>query len=235
MDKLYVVMPAYNEADNIRQVISDWYPVVENTGKDSRLVIVDDGSKDDTYKILTEIDEHYPQLISLTKKNSGHGSTILYAYRYALASGADYVFQTDSDGQTMAEYFSPFWEARNDYDMIIGCRIIREDGFFRLVITRVLRVVIWLFFGVRIRDANIAYRLMKASTLREVLAKIPAEFYLSNTLISIGFAKMKKHVKSIPVKVRPRQGGVNSVYAPQIVKIGFRAIKDLYRLRKEFK
>jgi glycosyltransferase involved in cell wall biosynthesis len=228
-------MPAYNAAESIRQVISDWYPVVAGVSEDSRLVIVDDGSKDSTFKILTEIDEHYPQLITLTKKKSGHGATILYAYRFALASGADYIFQTDSDGQALTEFFPLFWEARHNYDMVIGCRVTQEDGLFRIIIARGLRFAIWLFFGVRIRDANLAYRLMKASALKEVLKRIPAEFYLSNALTSIAFAKLKKRVKSIPVKVRPRQGGGNVVFLPQIIKIVFRAIKDLYRFRKEFR
>jgi glycosyltransferase involved in cell wall biosynthesis len=228
-------MPAYNAAESIRQVISDWYPVVAGVSEDSRLVIVDDGSKDSTYKILTEIDEHYPQLIALTKKHSGHGATILYAYRLALASGADYIFQTDSDGQALTEFFPLFWEARHNYDMVIGCRVTQEDGLFRIVIARGLRFAIWLFFGVRIRDANLAYRLMKASALKEVLKRIPTEFYLSNALISIAFAKLKKRVKSIPVKVRPRQGGGKTVFFPQTIEIGFRAIKDLYRFRKEFR
>ena len=49
MDKLYIVIPAYNEEANIEQVIRDWYSVVEKVGGESRLVIIDDGSKDSTF------------------------------------------------------------------------------------------------------------------------------------------------------------------------------------------
>lgn len=86
-------MPAYNEEANIRTVVEQWHPVVEQIGEDSRVVIVDDGSKDATYRVLEELRATYPQLIGLTKKNSGHGSTCLYAYRYAIEQGADYVFR----------------------------------------------------------------------------------------------------------------------------------------------
>lgn len=51
--------------------------------------------------------DRYPQLIGITKPNSGHGATVLYAYKYAIQNGADYVFQTDSDGQTLTEEFIP--------------------------------------------------------------------------------------------------------------------------------
>ena len=46
MDKLYIVIPAYNEQDNIEEVVKDWYPIVEQRGEESKLVIIDDGSKD---------------------------------------------------------------------------------------------------------------------------------------------------------------------------------------------
>ena len=52
MDTLYIVIPAYNEQANIEEVVNDWYPVIEERNDLSRLVIIDDGSRDDTYKVL---------------------------------------------------------------------------------------------------------------------------------------------------------------------------------------
>ena len=51
-DKLYIVMPAYNEQANIETVVQQWHPVVEKVGADSRLMIVNDGSKDNTINII---------------------------------------------------------------------------------------------------------------------------------------------------------------------------------------
>ena len=110
MESLFIVIPAYNERDTIRQVIEEWYSIVETVSVDSRLVIVNDGSKDDTYEIMKKCVEERPQFIALTKTNSGHGATVLYAYQYALEQKADYFFQTDSDGQTRPEEFWSFWE-----------------------------------------------------------------------------------------------------------------------------
>ena len=114
-DSLYIVIPAYNEEENIKNVVNDWYPVIDKLSDDSRLVVVNDGSKDTTYEVLKSMQEKCPKLIALSKENGGHGDTILYGYKYALDQGADYVFQTDSDGQTYASEFEDFWKERNQY------------------------------------------------------------------------------------------------------------------------
>lgn len=109
MDTLYIIIPAYNEADNIRNVANEWYRIIEShneCGK-SRLMVIDDGSKDETFNILNDMKKDKPLLIAVKKENSGHGSTLLYGYRYAMEMGADFIFQTDSDGQTRAEESIP--------------------------------------------------------------------------------------------------------------------------------
>ena len=112
-DTLYIVIPAYNEEMNIEDVARDWHKVVENVGPASRLVIINDGSKDHTYEKLCELAKELPQLEAVTKPNGGHGATVLYGYRYALEHGADYIFQTDSDGQTLTSEFPAFWKGWN--------------------------------------------------------------------------------------------------------------------------
>ena len=123
-DRLFIIIPAYNEQDNIRQVIEDWYPVVDKYGTDSRLVVIDDGSRDNTYEILKGLSHDRPKLTALTKPNGGHGATVQYGYKYALDNGADYVFQTDSDGQTLPSEFEPFWIARDKYDIIFASKFM---------------------------------------------------------------------------------------------------------------
>lgn len=171
MDKLYIIIPAYNEEANIRSVIAQWHPVVEKTGQGSRLVVIDDGSRDHTYQTASELKKQYSQLVVLTKENQGHGATVLYGYKYAIRKGADYVFQTDSDGQTLPSEFSAFWKNRGKCGLLIGQRVHRGDGVSRLFVTRVLRLVLLVVFRVWIKDANAPYRLMRCSQPQEVLKK----------------------------------------------------------------
>lgn len=235
MDKLYIVIPAYNEEENIGSVAREWHEVVKNIGPESRLVIIDDGSKDSTYQKLTELSEELPQLTPVTKPNGGHGATVLYGYNYALENGADYIFQTDSDGQTLASEFPQFWEARKDYVAQIGHRDHRQDGFSRVFVTKTLKLVLFMIFGLKITDANTPYRLMNRAVLEKYIPEIPENFNLSNVMLTVLMVNGKENIRFLPITFRPRQGGVNSINFKRIVKIGKQAVKDFRVIKKKMK
>ena len=232
MDKLYIIIPAYNEQDNIRSTIAQWHPLVEGIGPESRLVIIDDGSRDGTYQIASDLRSIYPQLTVLTKENQGHGPTVLRGYKYAIRHGADYVFQTDSDGQTLPGEFWKFWERRADYAMVIGHRKGRQDGASRVFVTKVLKLVCRICFNVTVTDANTPFRLMQAEPLAENIKLVPEKFNLSNVILSVIYAKKKQNVLYLPITFRPRQGGVNSINLKKIFKIGKKAFHDFRTINR---
>lgn len=232
MDKLYIVIPAYNEEENIRNIIEEWYQITENIGNGSKLVIIDDGSRDSTYSIMQEEAKTRPGFEPLTKPNGGHGATILYGYHYSIEQGADYIFQTDSDGQTLPEEFWEFWKLRNKNAMVIGYRKRRQDGLLRIFVTRTLKIVLQLCFHVSVKDANTPFRLMKADILKENIELVPKDYNLSNVLISVIYGKKKLPVKYLPITFRPRQGGVNSINMKKIFHIGIQAMKDFNAMNK---
>ena len=234
-DRLFIIIPAYNEQENIRQVVSDWYPVVEKYGTDSRLVVIDDGSRDSTYSILQDMSKTMPRLTALTKANAGHGATLLFGYKYALENGADYVFQTDSDGQTLPSEFEPFWIARSKYDVSIGYRNKRRDGLSRVFVTKILRLVVYLCFRVYVLDANTPYRLMSAATLRENLKYIPDDFFLTNVALAAIYKKRRQKVHFIPISFRPRQGGRNSINLIKIIKVGLSSIRSFIEINDKLR
>lgn len=225
-DRLIIVIPAYNEEENIENVVAQWHPIVEKTGGDSRLFVINDGSTDRTQEELDQLQGKYPQLRTVKKENQGHGATILYGYRCAIAEGADYIFQTDSDGQTVPEEFWKLWEDRKKCGLLIGSRKRRQDGWRRIFVTRVLRLVILVTFHCWVEDANTPFRLMRAVELEEVLKEIPAQYFLANVLMTVRYTKEGRRVMYYPITFRPRQGGVNSINMKKIVKIGKTTLKD---------
>ena len=234
MNSLYIIIPAYNEEENIEKVLEGWYPIIEEHHGDgnSRLVIIDDGSKDQTFSIVEKYAKTHPLTQILHKQNGGHGAALLYGYEYALKQGAEFVFQTDSDGQTLPEEFEMFWKEKDEYDMVIGHRNKREDGISRVFVTKILKYVIWICFGVSIRDANTPFRLMRGDALQRYISLIPLEFNLSNVLISVIFVKQGCKVKFLPINFIPRPGGVNNIKLKKIIRIGKRAMVDFWRINK---
>ena len=235
MEKLYIIIPAYNEQDTIESVVREWHPVAKEHGEESRLVILNDGSKDDTLGILEKLKEEFPLLTVIDKPNSGHGATLLYGYKYALKEGADYVFQTDSDGQTLPSEFDEFWQKREQNDAVIGYRKNRKDGFSRIVVTKTLKLVLRIIFGVKVTDANTPFRIMKREVLEKYIEDVPKDFNLTNVLLTVFFIKGKEKVEFIPITFRERQGGVNSINIPKITKIGIQALKDFRKINKIWK
>ena len=238
MDKLFIVMPAYNEAENIEAVIKQWHPVAERIvaeGGSCTIVVANDGGKDNTWEILSSLQAKYPLLTPLNKPNSGHGATVLYTYRYAIENGADYVFQTDSDGQTLPEEFWLMWEHRTEASFHIGTRGGRQDGASRIFVTRTLRLVVLLIFGVWVKDANTPFRLMRADRLDTVMRFIPQDFFLANVAISAIAVKKGESIAWYPITFRPRQGGVNSINMKRIIKIGWKALGDFRKINKDLK
>lgn len=238
MSKIYLVMPAYNEAENIEETIKQWYPIVEklNTEEDSaQLIIANDGSKDDTFNKMVVLKEKYPLFVALDKPNSGHGATVLYLYRYAIENGADYIFQTDSDGQTNPEEFWQMYENREKFDFQIGHRLGRQDGGSRVFVTKTLRFVVWLMFHEWVIDANTPFRLMKVEKLKPILEVIPKDYFLCNVAISAIATKWKYNIGWYRITFRPRQGGVNSINMKRILKIGWKALGDFRRINSNLK
>lgn len=117
--------------------------------------------------------------------------------------------------------------------MVIGNRNNRQDGFLRILVSRVLRLILFLIFHVRVTDANTPYRLMNANTLKKYIDLIPKDYNLTNVIISVIFIKKELRVKYLPITFLPRQGGVNSINLPKIVKIGIKALDDFKAINKK--
>lgn len=238
MSKVFFIMPAYNEAENIEETIEQWYSVVDrlsSEGESPILVIANDGSKDNTFSLMQELKKKYPLFEPLDKPNSGHGATLLYLYRYSIDHGADYIFQTDSDGQTNPDEFWQMWRNRMKYDFQIGYRKGRQDGSSRVFVTKVLRLVVWLIFHVWVTDANTPFRLMQSDALKKILKVIPQDFFLSNVAISAIAVKWEYKIGWCDITFRPRQGGVNSINMKRIFKIGWKALKDFRDINSKLK
>ena len=232
MDTLYVVMPAYNEEENIEEVVSSWYPVLEGKSPESRLVVADAGSKDKTHEILLRMKETMPQIEIISDTGTFHGPKVIALYNYAIANGADYIFQTDSDGQTDPKEFGAFWDMRTAYKGIFGHRKVRGDGKSRAFVEKVVCFLLKLYFHVKVPDANAPFRLMNAQTVAKYIGRLDKDYNLPNIMMTTYFSYYGEEMTFKEVTFRPRQGGTNSINIKKIIKIGWKALKDFHDLKK---
>lgn len=234
-EKIYIVMPVYNEEKNIEKVVRQWYKMLEYGNEESRLVIADSGSEDKSHKILIRLKNEYPKLDVLSNCEKEHGPKLMYLYDWSIKKGANWVFQTDSDGQTDPDEFEEFWKERKRYDVIIGKRLVREDGKSRAFVENVVCFLLKIYFGVNVPDANAPFRLMRTDVMKKYLKNLPNNYNLPNIMLTTYCMYYNEKVIFKEITFKPRQGGVNSINIPKIIKIGWNALKDFKNFKKEMK
>ncbi|MEI8234068.1 MAG: glycosyltransferase family 2 protein [Verrucomicrobiota bacterium] len=231
--ELAVVMPIYNEAANISCVLCEWLYVLEKTGVRFELLALNDGSRDATHEILKELAQnHSGKIIVVNKPNSGHGRSCRYGYELALNSPAQWVLQIDSDGQCDPDYFPTFWSRRADADCVFGIRRTRGDGVARKLISKACGALSSLVAGVNVKDANVPYRLMRKTALAQALAKVPPDFDVQNIALTVALKRCPGlRWQYVPIHFRDRQGGVNSINLPKIVRMGWTMLGELRKVQ----
>ena len=229
-------MPAYNEEENIKNVIEQWYSILEGKSEESKIVVADYGSTDNTHNILIGLKEtKFPQLEILENDNQFHGPKVIALYDYAIRNNADYIFQTDSDGQTNPDEFEVFWNLRGKYDGIFGNRTVRGDGKDRALVEKVVCILLKLYFRVNVPDANAPFRLMRTSTVEKYLNKLPKDYNLPNIMLVTFFTYYKEKIVFKEISFKARMAGKNSVNFRKIFKIGVKSLKDFKEFRKGMK
>jgi len=140
---LDIVMPVYNEEECIEEVVRTIQDEILSNVPNSRLIAVNDGSRDKTGELLDRLASKYSQLKVLHKPNGGHGDALMHGL---FEADANWIFLMDSDNQVDIKDFWLFWKQRGSYDILTGIRKKRHDPLSRLILTRFVRWAIFLYF-----------------------------------------------------------------------------------------
>jgi hypothetical protein len=174
-DRLWVVLPIYNEAAAIERVVEEWIPVLTAADPAFVLLVIDDGSTDATPEALQRLAARDSRLRVVRQSNQGHGAACRRGYEIATAasSDADWVLQIDSDGQCDPHDFPALWHRRQGSAALLGRRRRREDGALRTVTSRILALAVSVLAGRWIPDPNVPFRLFRREALARVLERLP--------------------------------------------------------------
>jgi len=228
--QLSVVMPVYNEKDSIGDAVKEIQAIVLDKVPGAELVVVNDGSTDSTKDVLEELARQDPRVRVITQPNGGHGAALRNGIE--LAQG-QYMLLVDSDRQIAIEAFTELWPLAQTCDMVMGIRAVRHDPPTRIYLTKFVRQVIKLLFGVSIRDANVPFKILKRSLWLDARTCIPPGTLAPSLFLAI-FALYKKYrVELRPVPHRERQCGVSSIRHLKLFKFCAMAFGQLMRFRKD--
>ena len=228
-NNLAIIIPVFNEQDIIEKVINDWLFVAKKF--DGFIIVINDGSSDNSLKILNKISKKNNRLMVINKKNSGHGPSVYTGYKIALKKKFNFIFQVDSDDQFFSKAFNKLWLLRDENSLILGFRKKRYDSFHRLIITRILKILNLIIFRKFIPDVNIPYRLIGGEFLKKNLKFISSKSLAPNILISIKAAKDKK-IKSIVVSHKERLTGMVWIVKFNLIKFMFKVFIEIISFKK---
>ncbi|MFD1139839.1 glycosyltransferase family 2 protein [Larkinella insperata] len=232
---LSIVMPAYNEEECIHEVVENWVDLLNRQfpTESTRLIVINDGSKDRTGAILDSLKPKYPNKLEVVHTpNGGHGNAVVRGYRHAVALGSEYVFQTDSDDQFITDDFSKLWAKRHESNFILGYRQIRFDAPARLVITRILKYSLFLIYGTYIKDSNIPFRLINGIYLKKLLEQLPDPTpFAPNIFLAVMARKAGEKTFDIPIVHKERQTGTVSILKWKLLKVCMQSFQELVEFR----
>ena len=228
--QLGIIIPVYNEQEIIEKVINDWSFVAKKF--DGSLIVINDGSSDNSLKILNKLKKNNNRLFIINKKNSGHGPTIYNGYKFALKKNFNFIFQVDSDDQFFTKDFFKIWLLRNSNSLILGFRKKRHDSFHRLIITRLLKYLNLIIFRNYVSDANIPYRLIGYNFLKKNIKYVNSRSLAPNILFSIKAAKDDK-LKSVIVSHKERLTGQVWIVKFKLIKFIFKVFIEIIYFKKK--
>ena len=219
-----IIIPVYNEEEIIIKVITKALNYFKNTN--SKILIINDGSKDNTKKKLDKIKNK--KILIFHKKNEGHGKTLIFGYKKAINLNAEYILQIDSDDQIAFNEFKKLNKYKKNYDFIVGNRENRDDPLVRILISGFMKLIIFLLYGKYIVDPNCPLRIIKSSFLKKIINKISFSI-VPNILISISSKKTNTY-KSINVKHNKRYTGT-SIKFLKLYKTCALALVDIFKFK----
>lgn len=235
MPTLSVIMPAYNEAGSIEAAVGDVLTHVCSVVPETEIIVVDDGSRDQTPAILAAMAGRVPQLRIVTQANAGHGPALL---RGLAEARGRVLLLLDSDRQIALDAFAGHWKRLQDENLLglIGIRRPRNDPPHRLVITRLMRAAIALSFGRSPQDAGVPYKLLRREAWEEADRLIPDRAWIPSVLAAI--VLLRRHpdrVREVVVTHLARDHGTSALNYRRLARFCRHAFGEIRNLRRELR
>ena len=210
-NKILIIIPAYNEQDNILKTYKTIIDYNKKNKTDYEVIVINDGSKDKTEKILK--DNKIPHITLI--HNLGIGGAMQTGYKYAFENDYDIAVQYDGDGQHDVRYIKDLIDKlKSGSDMVIGSRFIEEKSKFKSTMARrlginIISFFIKLFTKKKIYDTTSGFRACNRKVISKFAQFYPTEY--PEPISNFELLKQGFKISEVPVEMNERQGGQSSI------------------------
>ena len=222
--KLLVIIPVFNEQNSIKKVFDEWNTEIKKYKINYKILIINDGSTDNTQIILKKIKKK--NIIVINNKNLGHGKSCVFGYSYSLKKNFTHVLQIDGDGQCDPKYFKHLLKNINHNPAIYGYRAYRDDGAYRKLFSRVMEILILIKTLRFVKDPNSPYRIINVKLLKKVIKKIPTNVMLANVYLTLEISKNSK-IFYVPIRFKKRYFGKSKYNFSSMLKSLFNLLINI--------
>ena len=221
--KLSLVLPAHNEAENIEAVVTRALDVLPRVVRDVEVIVVNDGSRDETGAIIDRLAGEHPEVLAIHHPvNRGYGAALTSGFR---AASGDSIMFMDADRQFDIADINALLPYVPYYDIVAGYRIQRRDPLYRRLYGKLFGLVVWVLFGVHLRDTDCAFKIYRADLLNTIELTTPGA--LINTEMLARSKRRGATIVEVGVNHYPRFAGESSGGSPRVV---FRAMGETLKL-----
>lgn len=221
---LSVILPAYNEEGNLEDIIktTNNFLLGQRIFKEYEIIVVDDDSRDNSRHILKKLEGEIDCLKVVTHSvNLGYGKAIMSGVnnsKYSL------LLFMDADGQFKIDSINEMLKYISTYDIIIGYRRNRRDPLYRTVLGKINTFLVFLLFGLKFKDINCGFKMLKRKVMLSSYKSISGLFY---TELLLKAKKKDFKIMEVPVKHFPRLKGKATGGS---WKVAVDAVKDMIEL-----
>ena len=213
MTKILLIIPAYNEAENILKVYNSIQDYNQKHQANYDILVVNDGSKDNTEEILSKNNINHIKLVH----NLGIGGAVQTGYKYALENNYDIAIQFDGDGQHDVKYVNTIVKpiVNGQANMVIGSRFIdKNSSRFKSSASRRLGIkiisnAIKIKTGVKIYDTTSGFRAVDSKIIKLFAESYPREY--PEPISTVNILKQGLKVEEQPVNMHERTAGTSSI------------------------
>jgi glycosyltransferase involved in cell wall biosynthesis len=223
---LSVFFPCYNEELNLQSLVLEAIRILDNSVKKHEILIINDGSTDKTGLVADGLSmEHRHVRVIHHNNNRGYGAALVSGFSNAVH---EWIFFTDGDRQFVISEIELLLNEIDEHDVIIGYRKVRRDPGYRILYGHVWTRLVQLLFGLKVRDINCAFKLIKKKTLGNVT--LHSSGAMINTELLVKMKLLGASMKQVGVSHQPRMFGKQTGGNPKVI---IKAFAELFTLWKE--